>query len=199
MLNSSFRSVRPNSARSLRASAALGCQSPMSEANSPVKISRTKAAPVAAAIATDAVGSHRKLTPNGNFSSGFNALMTAVMAATDSVGALNRYGLSFSLPNIIACTPFACRLRTSLPTSSISFCTPPFESNSGLPGNAPIWAIAMTTLRRRSKNSNITGLRFEVGRFARGVTAASRVGQNRARAAPGQRRCHPSAGDPPGR
>src|SRR5260370_35568574 len=59
MLKSSFRSGRPRLRRSVSASAAFGCQSPMSEAKRPVKISRAKAAPVAQAIATLAEGSQR--------------------------------------------------------------------------------------------------------------------------------------------
>ena len=52
-------SSRPRLRRKREAPAQSACHNPMSEAKSPVKISRTKLAPVAAAMATLATGSHR--------------------------------------------------------------------------------------------------------------------------------------------
>src|SRR5271166_2640672 len=60
MLKKSFMSSRPRWRRSRRAFAQSGCQSPMSEANRPVKTSRTKLAPVAAPIAMRFGGLHHR-------------------------------------------------------------------------------------------------------------------------------------------
>ena len=59
MLNKSFMSWRPRLRRNRAGVAQSGAQTPMSEAKTPVKISRTKAAPVATPIETEAAGSHR--------------------------------------------------------------------------------------------------------------------------------------------
>jgi hypothetical protein len=59
MLNSIFMSGRPRLRRRRAAAAQSGCHRPMSDAKSPVKISRTKLAPVTAPIDTLAVGSQR--------------------------------------------------------------------------------------------------------------------------------------------
>jgi len=59
MLKSSFMSSRRSELRSRDALAQSGCHNPMSEANRPVKISRTKLAPVTAPMATLADGSQR--------------------------------------------------------------------------------------------------------------------------------------------
>ena len=59
MLNRSFMSLRPRLLLSRAAPAQSGSHMPMSEAKTPVKISRTNLAPVVAPIATLAFGSHR--------------------------------------------------------------------------------------------------------------------------------------------
>ena len=59
MLKSIFMFLRPRLARKREADAQSGSQMPMSEAKTPVKISRTKLAPVIEPMATELIGSHR--------------------------------------------------------------------------------------------------------------------------------------------
>ena len=83
--------------RQAKIAAGSGASMPMSVSNIPVSTSRIHDAPVAAATARDAYGSHRTLTPNGTERSRCVAVTTAAMYAGISGPTLVAYGRSASL------------------------------------------------------------------------------------------------------
>ena len=83
MLAKIARSSRPKLRRSRNNFAASGAQGPISDSQNPVTTSRMKLAPVATAIASAQLASHRKSTPNG-ISLGLHSVTTLLITAAAS-------------------------------------------------------------------------------------------------------------------